>query len=296
LSIQEEKLIFGDKKWALVLSGGGAKGFAHIGVLKFLEENNLKPDLVAGTSAGAIVGSFYCCGMTALEIEDFILNDFNFKDYLDIRTLQLPDMSITRALQVGESIKNLFSRSGIDSGGKIYRKVLELTKNKNFGEENIPFYCNSVDIINHKHIVHETGKIADAVRASCAVPGFFSPCKVENALLVDGGIYENLPVFIPRSKGIKRVVAVNLNSRKPLDIKQVETGADVIVEALFIGSRIRTREGIDKPDVEIIATDGRTNNDFSNPEELIKLGYEKAQEKSKEIKSLISPLFKKLIG
>jgi NTE family protein len=288
-------LIFRNKKWALVLSGGGAKGFAHIGVLKFLEENNLKPDLIAGTSAGAIIGSFYCCGMTALEIEDFILNDFNFKDYLDIRTLQLPDMSITRALQVGESIKNLFSRSGIDSGGKIYRKVLELTRNKNFGEEDIPFYCNSVDIINHKHVVHETGKIADAVRASCAVPGFFSPCKVENALRVDGGIYENLPVFIPRSKGIERVVAVNLNGREPIDIKRVETGADVIVEALFIGSRIRAREGIDKPDVEIIATDGRINNDFSNPEYLISLGYEKALEKSKEIKSLIYPMFKKLL-
>ncbi|HSW61307.1 MAG TPA: patatin-like phospholipase family protein [bacterium] len=288
-------MLFRNRKWALVLSGGGAKGIAHIGVLKFLDEHKLRPDMVAGTSAGAIIGSFYCCGMTALEIEDFILNDFDYKDYLDIRTLHLPEMTIAKALQFGESIKNLFSRSGVDSGSKIYRKVLELTKEKRFGEEAIPFYCNSVDIINHRQIIHETGKIADAVRASCAVPGFFAPCKVEDALLVDGGIYENLPVFIPREKGIKHVVAVNLNTYKPADINRIKTGAEVMVESMFISSRIRKREGRDKPDVEIIATDDRPNNDFSNPKELIDLGYEKASEMSKEIKDMILSPVKKLL-
>ncbi|HNZ52972.1 MAG TPA: patatin-like phospholipase family protein [bacterium] len=287
-------MFFRNRKWALVLSGGGAKGIAHIGVLKFLDEHKLRPDMIAGTSAGAIIGSFYCCGMTALEIEDFILNDFDYKDYLDIRTLHLPEMTIAKALQFGESMRNLFSRSGVDSGSKIYHKVLELTKEKRFGEEAIPFYCNSVDIINHRQIVHETGKIADAVRASCAVPGFFAPYKVENALLVDGGIYENMPVFIPREKGIKHVVAVNLNAYKPVDINRVKTGAEVMVEAMFISSRIRKREGIDKPDVEIIATDDRPNNDFSNPKELIDLGYGKAIEMSKEIKDLILSPVKKL--
>ncbi|HPM47467.1 MAG TPA: patatin-like phospholipase family protein, partial [bacterium] len=62
-------MFFRNRKWALVLSGGGAKGIAHIGVLKFLDEHKLRPDMIAGTSAGAIIGSFYCCGMTALEIE-----------------------------------------------------------------------------------------------------------------------------------------------------------------------------------------------------------------------------------
>jgi NTE family protein len=288
-------MLFKNRKWALVLSGGGAKGIAHIGVLKFLDENGLKPDMVAGTSAGAIIGSFYCCGMTALEIEDFILNDFDYKDYLDIRTLHLPEMTITRALQFGESLKNLFSRTGIDSGGKIYRKVLELTKEKNFGEEAIPFCCNSVDIINHRHIIHDSGKIADAVRASCAVPGFFAPCKVGNGLLVDGGIYENMPVFIPRQKGIKRIVAVNLNTYNSVDINKIQTGAEVMVEAMFISSRIRKREGMDKPDVEIIATDDRPNNDFSNPHELIELGYQKTLEMSEEIKDLILSPVKKLL-
>lgn len=283
-----------NRKWALVLSGGGAKGFAHIGALKFLDEAGLRPDLVAGTSAGAIIGSFYCCGMTGAEIEDFILNDFDYKDYFDIRTLQLPEMLFTRALQVGESIRNLFSRPGVDSGNKMYEKVLELTKGKNFGEENIPFYCNAVDIINYRHVVFDSGEIAMAVKASCAVPGFFAPVMSGESLFVDGGVYENMPVFIPRTKGIERVVAINLNSYKPLDITKIVNGADVIIESLFVASRIKERKGIDKPDVEIIATDGRTNNDFSNPEKLIKLGYERTAKNINNINRLIAHPFKKI--
>lgn len=216
-------MFFEDSKWALVLSGGGAKGIAHIGVLKFLDDNGIRPDMVVGTSVGAIIGSFYCCGMSGKDIEDFILNDFSFKNFFEIRTLQLPDMALTKALQFGESIKNLFSRSGVGSGDKIHAKILELTKEQKFGEEKIPFFCNSVDIVNHRHIIHDSGTIADAVRASSAVPGLFSPLKADGALLVDGGIYENMAVSVPRMKGIKKVVAVNLNDYLPTDLKKIRT-------------------------------------------------------------------------
>lgn len=289
-------MLFKNRKWALVLSGGGAKGIAHIGVLKFLDENGLKPDMVAGTSVGAIIGSFYCCGMSAKDIEDFILNDFNYKEYFEMRTLHLPDMAITKALQFGESIKNLFSRTGVDSGHRIHAKVLELTHGKKFGEEKIPFFCNSVDIVNHRHIIHDSGTIADAVRASCAVPGLFSPCKMDGGLLVDGGIYENMPVFIPRKKGVKKVLAVNLNSYLPAKIENIETGADVMIESLFISSRINVRAGENKPDIEIIATEGRSSDDFSNPQELVSLGYLKTKEKEKEIIRMMNPFIKKIFS
>jgi len=283
--------MFFKKKWALVLSGGGAKGMAHIGVLKFLDELGVKPGLIVGTSVGAILGAFYACGMSGREIEDFIIKEFNYRDYFDIKTLHLPDNTLTKALQAGETIKNLFTRSGVDSGSRIYDKVLELTGEKEFGEENITFRCNSVDIVNHEHVVHRSGKIADAVKASISVPGFFSPCKMDGKLLVDGGVYENMAVSVAREEGFSDVIAVNLNNDNPVNVETLEYGIDVIIEALFVNSRIRKREGIHKPDLEIIATDGRRSEDFSNPGELIQMGYEKAAEHKKEVVRITVPFF-----
>ena len=281
--------MFFKKKWALVLSGGGAKGMAHIGVLKFLDELGVKPGLIVGTSVGAILGGFYACGMSGREIEDFIIKEFNYRDYFDIKTLHLPDNTLTKALQAGETIKNLFSRSGVDSGSRIYNKVRELTGEKKFGEENITFRCNSVDIVNQEHVVHRSGKIADAIKASMSVPGFFSPCKMDGKLLVDGGVYENMAVSVAREEGFSDVIAVNLNNYNPVDVETLEYGIDVIIEALFVNSRIRKREGIHKPDLEIIATDGRRSEDFSNPGELIQMGYEKAAEQKKEVVRITVP-------
>jgi len=277
------------KKWALVLSGGGAKGMAHIGVLKYLDELGVKPGLVVGTSVGAILGGFYACGMSGLEIEEFILEEFDYRDYFDIKTLHLPDSTLTKALQAGETIRNLFTRSGVDSGSRIYQKVVELTKSKNFGEETIPFLCNSVDIVKHEHIIHRKGLIADAIKASISVPGFFSPCEMDGRLLVDGGVYENMAVSVAREEGFSSVIAVNLNNYAPVDLETLKHGIDVIIEALFVNSRIRKREGIHKPDLEIIATDGRRSEDFSNPGELIQMGYDRAVKCKKRITEVTVP-------
>ncbi|MGI6394267.1 MAG: patatin-like phospholipase family protein [bacterium] len=283
-----------NKGWALVLSGGGAKGLAHVGVLKCLDEHGLKPDMIAGTSVGAIMGSMYCCGMSGLEIENFVVNDFDYKECFELASYQFLGTKLLKLLQFGEGLRNLIYRSGVDSGNKIHNKIFEMTEGKKFGEEEIPFYCNSIDILRHRQIVHDSGVIADAVRASISVPGLFAPFKTDDAILIDGGVFENMPVFIPRTKGIKKVVAVNLNDSSSKETAKFETGADVVIESLFVASKIKKREKIDEPDVEIIATDSRPYDDFSNPEKLIALGYEKTKEKLEEIELLNLPFFKKL--
>lgn len=288
--------MFFRKKWALVLSGGGAKGFAHIGVLKFLDDAGIRPDMIAGTSVGAIIGGFYACGMTGKEIEKFIVNDFEFKPYFDIKSLQLPNFSITKAIVVGESLKNFLSKHGVDSGTKLHMKIAEMTKNKSFGEEKIPFACNSVDLINHRHVVHREGKIADAIRASMSVPGFFHPFIMKDSFLVDGGVFDNMPVSIPRELGIKKVIAVNLNDHEPENIDKFKTGMDVIIDALFITSRINADLKLNRPDVEILASDGRTNIDMSNPEASIEFGYKKAKESQDQIMKLTTPAYKRFFN
>ena len=286
--------MFFRKKWALVLSGGGAKGFAHIGVLKFIDESGLRPDMIAGTSVGAIIGGFYACGMSGAEIEKFILEDFEFKNFFDMKTLHLPDISIAKAFVIGESLKNLFFRPGVDSGVKLHNIIKKLTENKKFGEEMIPFACNSVDLVTHSHIIHREGTIADAIRASMSVPGFFHPFRMNGMLLVDGGIHDNMPVCIPRRSGIKNVIAVNLNSNEPEKIEKFETGMDVIVESLFINSRISEKTKENTPTIEILANDGRTNTDMKDPAVSIEFGYKKAKEMSDLIFDMTTPAIKKI--
>ncbi len=282
--------MFFKKKWALVLSGGGARGMAHVGVLKYLDDLKVKPGLIVGTSVGAIIGSFYACGMSGRKIEKFILHEFDYRDYFEIKTLRLPDNPFTKALQAGETIKNLFTRLGVDSGSRLYAKINEMTEGKSFGQEEIPFLCNSVDIVNHEHFVHRSGKIADAVKASFSVPGFFAPCKLDGKMLVDGGVFDNMPVKIAREEGFSTVVAVNLNDYESMDIEKIKYGIDVIVEALFVNSRIKKRLGINRPDVEIIATDKRGTEDFSEAEALVDMGYRCAAQKERELKKAVMPL------
>jgi NTE family protein len=280
----EDKMFGKNKGWALVLSGGGAKGIAHIGVLKFLEEKGIVPDLIAGTSVGAIIGGAYACGMTAKELEDFILNDFNYKDYFDIRTIHLPEMAWTRALQAGETMRNLFNRLGADGGEKIYAKLLEMTKDKDFGQEKIPFICNAVDIVHHRHVILDSGKIAAAIRASMAVPGLITPSVSGDSLLVDGGVVDNMIVSSAVKRDYKKVLAVNLNRHGPITRESIVNGVDVIYEAMFVNSRMIKRTGDDKPDLEIIVSDGRSYEDFSEPAKLIKLGYDSAKKVERKIK------------
>jgi len=288
--------MFFRKKWALVLSGGGAKGLAHIGVLKFIDEIGVKPDMIAGTSVGAIIGGFYACGMTGREIEDFIVNDFEFKHFFDMKSLHLPDISISKAIVIGESLKNLFLKQGVDTGVKLHNIISKLTQDKNFGEETIPFACNSVDLINHCHVIHRKGKIADAIRASMSVPGFFTPFQMGEMLLVDGGVYNNLPVSIPRQLGIKNVIAINLNQNIPENIEKFQTGMDVIIEALFINSRITEKNPANIPDLEIFASDKRSNIDLSNPESAINHGYERAKESEEDIMEVAVPAYKRFFN
>ncbi|HRZ79824.1 MAG TPA: patatin-like phospholipase family protein, partial [bacterium] len=201
---------------------------------------------------------------------------------------------IAKAFVIGESLKNLFFRPGVDSGVKLHNIIKKLTENKKFGEEMIPFACNSVDLVTHSHIIHREGTIADAIRASMSVPGFFHPFRMNGMLLVDGGIHDNMPVCIPRRSGIKNVIAVNLNSNEPEKIEKFETGMDVIVESLFINSRISEKTKENTPTIEILANDGRTNTDMKDPAVSIEFGYKKAKEMSEQIFNVTTPAIKNI--
>lgn len=175
------------KKLALVLGGGASKGYAHIGVLQVLEQNGIKPDLIVGTSMGAVVGGFYACGKDTDSLTELStsLSKRAILDFSLIRTLF--KYSILR----GKKIRKLFTKY---LGGTTH----EQTK--------IPFVAIATDIIKGKQVVLDTGNVVDSMIASSALPSIFPAVKFGDKLLNDGGLVNNVPDDVARAIGKDYVV------------------------------------------------------------------------------------------
>ena len=158
------------KKVALVLSGGGALGCAHIGVIKVFEKYGIPIDIIVGTSMGGLVGASYSVGLTTKEMTDFACK-FRTIDFLDVN----------------------FDASGLFSGKGVMRVINRFLPDVTIESLSKNFACVASDLYSEKELVFKTGSIRDAVRATISIPGMFVPFKYEDKLLVDGGILNNLP-------------------------------------------------------------------------------------------------------
>ena len=206
-------LLFGvsnlySQKVGLVLSGGGAKGLAHIGVIKALEENNIPIDYVTGTSIGAIVGALYACGITPDEMiemfkEERFYNYYNGimpeKHYYFFKKLD-PDISflsvgvVRRDKSLSFSLPtNLIATQPMDFGIMEYFTQYTAAANEDFDSLFVPFRCVASDVYNNKPVVFKNGDLGQAVRASMTFPFYFKPVEIDGTLYFDGGIYNNFP-------------------------------------------------------------------------------------------------------
>jgi NTE family protein len=184
------------QKVALVLSGGGARGVAHIGVIEELEKQGFEITSVAGTSIGALIGGTYVLGK--MEV---------YKNWLC--TLD--------KMKVFSMVDFTLSGQGLVKGDKVIHKMRELVEDANIEDLKIPYVALAADIIHKKEVVFRHGSIIDAIRASIAIPTVFTPVKWETGLLVDGGILNNLPInHVKRHPG-DILIAVNVNADTPCD-------------------------------------------------------------------------------
>ena len=206
-------------KIGLVLSGGGAKGFAHIGVLKVLEEAGVKVDYIAGTSMGAVIGGLYASGYSATQIDSIFYNtDFDelLQDYIprssksfyekrndQMYALTLPfdklKIGVPIALSKGMYNYNLLS--------KLTHKVRHV---RDFNKLPIPFLCIATDIEKGEQVILKEGYLAQAMLASSAFPSLFSPVEIDGKLLIDGGVVNNYPVEEIRKMGADIVIGVDV--------------------------------------------------------------------------------------
>ena len=277
----------------LVLGGGGARGAAHIGVIRKLEELNIPVDYVAGTSMGALVGALYATGMNADELEqtigsldwDDLFNDDTRRADRPFRRKRDDDLSLFGPkLGVGKD-SSLLPRGAI-SGQKISflfeSLVADRAQVNDFDDLPIPFRAVASDIATGEVVVLGKGNLALAMRSSMSVPGVFNPVELDGHLLVDGGITDNLPVDVVRAMGADRLIVVDVGSPlTPRDKLNNFVSVFGQMSALLIRNNVRAQLAtLGEDDVLVRPDIGDTVSaaDFDKSAQAIKIGYAAAHD------------------
>lgn len=209
-------------KWALVLMGGGSRGLAHIGILNVLQKNGLTPDIIVGTSMGAVIGGLFASGISPTKLKE-IANDFNLNNFIERPNLPFikkkSQINILDFLML-ESYKNrLLKKLGLNREDKMEAYLRNLIGEVCIEELPVKFACNAVDLISGREIIFENGKLYKALRATMSLPILFEPTKIDDMLLLDGGVLNNAPVGIARNLDAHKVILVDVHK----DIKEVPT-------------------------------------------------------------------------
>lgn len=269
----------------LVLSGGGAKGFAHIGVIKLLEEVGIKPDYVTGTSMGAIVGGLYAMGYTADEMHqiadttDWSMVLSNTVPLSDVTYIEKPYYA-TFLTELDITKKGIKLPEGLIEGQNLMAKLSALTTPVHgiheFSEFPIPFTCVATDIERGVPVALTHGNIANALRASMAIPTAFTPVVKDSMLLIDGGWTRNLPVQEAKDMGADIIIAVDvgsaLKSKEELsNLMAILDQTAWILSAQDTEKQRKMSNYLVQPPVSNFSTF-----DFPKAEKIIKEGYESA--------------------
>lgn len=284
-------------KIGLVLSGGGARGFAHIGVLKVLEHNRIPIDYIVGTSMGSIIGGSYAIGLTPGEIEhnvqdvnwDKVFSDHSTREYTSFRRKhQAFDFFNIR--RVGITGDGLEISSGLIEGQTI-ELVLDRLAYPGFHINDydnfaIPFRAVATNLENGEPFVIDHGNLARAMRASMSIPGLLPPITIDNTLLIDGGIGNNIPIDVARSLGADIIIVIDVSA--PLEDKANIQSALDITEQL---SNILTRRNADQQLKSLTPNDllirpelkAFSSSDFSLHNELIAIGMTAANQHLKQL-------------
>lgn len=251
----------------LALSGGAARGIAHIAVLETLEQEAIPIHSIAGTSAGSLIGALYAAGVPLSEIRHIALNT----RWKDIFKFILPKM-------------------GLISSEGIYEFLEEVLPIKKFSALRIPFAAVATDLQTGEKVSITTGSIAKAVQASCSLPIVFTPTEIGKKLLVDGGVSSQVPVRTVREElGAKIVIAVNVNY-KAIESDTYDNLVKIAAHLSLLWASKNAREEEKLADVVIqVNAKGIALYDMSKGRELLRRGHKAAEDKMPEIKALLHP-------
>ncbi len=281
----------------LVLSGGGARGFAHVGVLKVLEENRVPVDYIGGASIGGLIGALYAMGKSPVEIEEIIdgldwnklftsstsFDNLSFRRKEDRRNIPGPiplrgrpnDLKLPTAFNSGHEIGLLFDRVTLP-----YARV------NDFNQLPIPFRTVGTNMLDGSSTELKSGSLSRSLRATMSIPGVFAPIEIDGKILADGGLVNNIPTDVVKAMGADILLVVNIETQ-PASRESLESLLGVLAQTINISTAENSRRSLREADI-IIAPDLENvgSADFSKSEEIIKLGYDGAKQKEVLLRGL----------
>ena len=287
-------------KTCLVLSGGGARGFTHVGVLKALEKLRVPIDCVVGTSMGAIVGGLYASGLSPTEIEKAFLatdwsdlgNDKPSRTQLSL-TRRSDDYTYPLGVEVGIKSDGALLPSGVVSGGRfellLQRLTAHVPESISFDRLPLPFRSVATDLESGDQVVLDHGNLYEAIRASMSVPGLFAPIELEGKLLADGGLVKNLPIDVARAMGAQRIIAVNIGTPlTPRDQLRSLVAVSQQMINILTEQNVTAQKALLGPQDLIISPDlGKLSFlDFSRAAEAISLGVKATTPHQAELRAM----------
>ena len=237
-------------KIGIALSGGGSRGLAHLGAIKALEELGIKPTVIAGSSAGSLVGAFTAAGYSP----DFIFEAI-------------------QSLGILNSIKFAFNRFGLFKMDKIEDILLKFIPHNSFEKLKTSLIVCATDIAKGEAVYFSEGELIKPVMASCSIPGIFEPIKFQNRVLVDGGVTNNLP--IERLEGICDFI-IGVNVTPVSNEMPINSAKDILTKSLYLAIRNNSAEKLKRCDIAIEPTEIYNYNALSlaKSKEIYQLGYE----------------------
>jgi NTE family protein len=256
----------GPARVALVLGGGAARGFAHVGVIRVLEQEKIPIHLIVGTSVGSLIGGLYAADPSSANLE-WLAYSIEKEDIFDYSVV--------------------YSRMGPVQGDRLEKFVQTKAKGRNLEQLKIPFYPVATDLNTGQTWVFEKGSLARSIRASSAIPGIFQPVEINGRTYVDGGVTNNLPVDVARSRGADVIIAVNI--QKKIDHPQIGSLIDVILQSINIMGRELVLYKCRDVDVLIEPNVGDVGmTDFSQKKRLMDAGMQAARQALPKIRQLLA--------
>lgn len=289
-------------KIALVLSGGGARGAAHVGVLKVLEENHIPVDMIVGTSMGSFMGGLYAAGWKPDDMAEMLIDtDWNRYIRADFDRVEIPmhrkmvEYIYQGRLGVGINANNeIVLPTGVLKREPLLLKFDELTQNvhdiKDFDKLPIPYRAVATDIKNGNAVVLKSGSLAEAIYASSAIPGGLQPININGIDLVDGGVSNNIPIDVARKMGADIIIAVDVseNFSDKVDVNSYLVVMGQLVDILMRKNANESIKTLGKKDILITPDlNGYTGLDVEKYKEIIQSGYEAANKNIEKLKKLV---------
>jgi NTE family protein len=274
-------------KIGLVLSGGGAKGIAHVGIIRAMEEAGIRPDYVVGTSMGSVVGGLYALGYNADQLEEIIRSidwDLIISNRVDFKDISFEEKEYYNRYLLEIPLENW--KPSVPSGlieGQVLSEVLHYyswpsNTYDSFDEFPIPFRCIATDIKGGRPVIFKDGYLHDAIRSSIAIPTAFTAFEFDTTAVVDGGIVDNFPVDVVREMGADFVIGVNVSDEDFLDYEDLNGFAAILTQLAMAESLRLTKENIDQTDLYIKPDLGPySTGSFGAYEAILKIGNETGQ-------------------